>query len=223
MELVARGRDADVYLLDEARVLRRNRDGRSAQHEAELINRVADAGFPTPRALDCAGPDLTLERAVGPDLMTAVAAGLVTAETAGVTLADLHRRLHALPWDGGALLHLDLHPLNVLWTPRGPTVIDWTNAAVGDPGFDVAMTAVILAQVAVAPDAFADVVDASPLRTAVTSLLATFAAAAEPLEDHVFDAAARRRADRNAAPRELETLDAAVALARAAARGETLA
>ncbi|QAY71367.1 phosphotransferase [Xylanimonas protaetiae] len=110
MELLARGRDADVFVLDEARVLRRYRDGRSARHEADLIGRLADAGFPTPRAVAYEGPDLVLERVAGPDLMTAVGAGLLSLDDAGVALADLHRRLHALPWDGGTLLHLDLHP-----------------------------------------------------------------------------------------------------------------
>ena len=44
------------------------------------------------------------------------------------------------PWaDGGdRIIHLDLHPLNVLMSRRGPVVIDWSNAAPGDPLTDVA-------------------------------------------------------------------------------------
>jgi aminoglycoside phosphotransferase (APT) family kinase protein len=38
------------------------------------------------------------------------------------------------------LVHLDLHPLNVLCTRRGPVVIDWPAAARGAPGVDVALT-----------------------------------------------------------------------------------
>jgi hypothetical protein len=68
----------------------------------------------------------------------------------GRVLADLHRRLHSLPapdWmpaapvgQGDRLLHLDLHPLNVIMSPKGPVVIDWTNACRGDPAVDVAVT-----------------------------------------------------------------------------------
>ena len=67
-------------------------------------------------------------------------------------LADLHDRLHVIPapdWlpaidDGDRLVHLDLHPMNVIMTASGPVVIDWTNAARGDPLVDVAMTIVLL-------------------------------------------------------------------------------
>jgi len=38
------------------------------------------------------------------------------------------------------LLHLDLHPLNVMMAPRGPIVIDLANAARGDANTDVALT-----------------------------------------------------------------------------------
>jgi aminoglycoside phosphotransferase (APT) family kinase protein len=38
------------------------------------------------------------------------------------------------------VVHLDLHPLNVLVTASGPVVIDWTNARAGAPGSDVAVT-----------------------------------------------------------------------------------
>jgi Ser/Thr protein kinase RdoA (MazF antagonist) len=69
-------------------------------------------------------------------------------------LADLHRRLHALdapPWlphhpDGGdRIVHLDLHPLNVLYGPNGPVLIDWPNAARGRAETDLAQTWLIIA------------------------------------------------------------------------------
>jgi aminoglycoside phosphotransferase (APT) family kinase protein len=41
---------------------------------------------------------------------------------------------------GRALLHLDLHPENVLLTPTGPVIIDWTSAARGPAELDVADT-----------------------------------------------------------------------------------
>jgi aminoglycoside phosphotransferase (APT) family kinase protein len=65
------------------------------------------------------------------------------------TLASLHHRLHDIPaptWlgtplgDGAVIIHLDLHPLNVILGPDGPVVIDWSNAARGDGNVDVALT-----------------------------------------------------------------------------------
>ncbi|HEU5347885.1 MAG TPA: aminoglycoside phosphotransferase family protein [Ktedonobacterales bacterium] len=51
--------------------------------------------------------------------------------------------LEALP-DGEALCHGDYHPDNVLLSPRGPLVIDWGNAALGDPLADVARTLLLM-------------------------------------------------------------------------------
>ena len=74
-----------------------------------------------------------------------------------LTLARLHRELHAIPppdflaGEGAAILHLDLHPANVILAPRGPIVIDWANAARGDSPLDVALTAVVLACAPVGP------------------------------------------------------------------------
>ncbi len=66
-----------------------------------------------------------------------------------MSLADLHHGLHALPapdfltrapvGDGDRILHLDLHPLNVIMSPKGPVVIDWARACRGDPAVDVAV------------------------------------------------------------------------------------
>jgi aminoglycoside phosphotransferase (APT) family kinase protein len=41
------------------------------------------------------------------------------------------------------LLHLDLHPANIILSPNGPVLVDWTNARAGEPAFDVALTWVI--------------------------------------------------------------------------------
>jgi aminoglycoside phosphotransferase (APT) family kinase protein len=61
------------------------------------------------------------------------------------TLAELHHRLHEIPFEGERLIHLDFHPDNVLLSQRGPVVIDWTNSRAGDPALDVALTWVICA------------------------------------------------------------------------------
>jgi len=66
-------------------------------------------------------------------------------------LAALHARLHEIAappglesvGPGDRLLHLDLHPENVILSPSGPVVVDWTNARRGDPALDVALTWVI--------------------------------------------------------------------------------
>ena len=46
--------------------------------------------------------------------------------------------------DGDRLLHGDFHPANLLHTPRGEVVVDWTNGARGDPHADVARTLILL-------------------------------------------------------------------------------
>jgi aminoglycoside phosphotransferase (APT) family kinase protein len=45
---------------------------------------------------------------------------------------------------GAALCHGDFHPGNLLLAPSGPAVIDWENAALGDPHADVARTLLLL-------------------------------------------------------------------------------
>ncbi len=69
------------------------------------------------------------------------------------TLAGLHNRPHVIPAPAGLrpglgpgdkVLHLDLHPANVMLTSRGPMVIDWTNARAGPAGADVAMAYLIM-------------------------------------------------------------------------------
>jgi aminoglycoside phosphotransferase (APT) family kinase protein len=72
----------------------------------------------------------------------------------GEILADLHQRLHLIPApdgmapgpgpEGSSLLHLDLHPLNVILGPSGPVVIDWTNARRGEAAADVALTWILM-------------------------------------------------------------------------------
>lgn len=121
-------------------------------------------GFPAPRVFDAEGPDILMERVEGPNLMDDALANpsllrqhaRLIAELLG-TLADV-RAPGWLPAVEGApgtgLLHLDLHPLNVLITEEGPRVIDWANAARGAPGADLANTWLVMAA-APAPDAVA--------------------------------------------------------------------
>lgn len=156
--LLASGRTADVFAIDETRVLRRYRDGGNAAPEAAVMTYVAAAGYPVPVVYAVDGPDLVLERLDGETVLDALLAGRIDIEACAEVLVDLHDRLHALPAQLSAestdrVVHLDLHPLNVMLTSRGPVVIDWRNAAEGPADFDVAMTALIFAEVAVGSDA----------------------------------------------------------------------
>jgi uncharacterized protein (TIGR02172 family) len=49
------------------------------------------------------------------------------------------RVMERLP-DMDSLCHMDLHPMNILLSTRGPLLIDWSGGAKGDPMADVART-----------------------------------------------------------------------------------
>ena len=66
----------------------------------------------------------------------------------GQRLAPAHRAavlglLERLP-AGSALCHGDFHPANVIMSADGPVIIDWIDAALGNPLADVARTSVVL-------------------------------------------------------------------------------
>jgi aminoglycoside phosphotransferase (APT) family kinase protein len=154
--LLASGRDSDIFEFGPGLVLRRARDGRSLEYEAMVMEHVRAHGYPVPEVheLRAGGSEMVMDRVDGPHLLAAFASRPWRIRAFGRMLADLHKQLHAIPPppglhvrddSGDALLHLDLHPLNVLVTAAGPVVIDWPNAARGRPGQDVANTWVILA------------------------------------------------------------------------------
>ncbi|MFE1876443.1 phosphotransferase [Streptomyces sp. NPDC059496] len=149
MELIAQGRDADVYALDETRVLRRYRHGGPTGLESRLMTHLAACGYPVPRVYEITDTDMVLERLAGPTMLDVLAQRPWRVGSLGRELGRLHDRLHAVPApkrfgtaDGDRVLHLDLPPSNVILTRRGPVVIDWCNAGAGDPAADVAMTMV---------------------------------------------------------------------------------
>jgi hypothetical protein len=155
--LIASGRDADIFEFGRGAVLRRSRRGHSMAGEAKTMEFARSHGYPVPEVFDIQddGRDLILQRVDGPNLVEAAAARPWRLGRMGRQLAELHLSLHELPapeWvrpvgfgRGDRLLHLDLHPLNVLLGADGPMVIDWANAACGDPSIDVALTWVLLA------------------------------------------------------------------------------
>lgn len=153
--LLAAGSSADVYALDDGCVLRRYRSGEDAAGEVALMRHVAEHGFPVPQVVRVDGPDIVMERLHGPTLLQALGAEEVSLHEGAEILADLHRRLHAVPAPEGSaagevVVHLDLHPGNVVLSEaHGPALVDWANARTGTAELDVALTALIVAEVAV--------------------------------------------------------------------------
>jgi hypothetical protein len=75
----------------------------------------------------------------------------------------MHRLVHAvdgptwlpqLPDRGDRLVHLDIHPLNVIYGVDGPVLIDWTNSSRGCWQTDVAHTWLIIASADVSEEGF---------------------------------------------------------------------
>ena len=156
MKLLASGRDGDIFEFAPGLVLRKTRDGRSIAHEARTMRYVAEHGYPVPRIEEvrAEGTEIVMERIDGPIMMDAMVRPPWKLGDHLRLLADLHDRLHriagpewlaAMPGGGDRLLHLDLHPLNVIMSPKGPVVIDWPNARRGDPMADVAVTYALIA------------------------------------------------------------------------------
>jgi aminoglycoside phosphotransferase (APT) family kinase protein len=160
--LLAAGRSADVYLVGADRVLRRYRDPWAAdfdaEREARLMTYVLEQGFTVPRVYDANRTDILMDRVEGSSMLASIAHEPWTLSSQARTLAGLHNQLHDIcgpHWlsspfgEGDPVLHLDLHPDNVLLTDKGAIVIDWQNSARGPAGADLAKTWIILATAAV--------------------------------------------------------------------------
>lgn len=225
MQLLASGRDADVYEYGDGLVLRRYRDGRDARTEADLLRDLGQRGYPVPRLESQAGPDIVMARVVGPTLAVAMQSHAFEPSAAGHILAELHNRLHQLTESvDDALLHLDLHPANVLLPENGPVAIDWCNAKRGSPALDLAMTALILAQVVVTPGLVSsDPAEDVAARTAAPDVLAAYTTdVSGGYVDYLDHATAIRLQDKYQSPTELALLPKAAELARAAAQASRL-
>src|SRR4051812_30505119 len=151
---IAAGRDTVIYALGDDRVVRRAPDDRSFEREAEVMAHVRAAGYPVPEVHRLAPGEMVLERIAGPTMLDDLGKAPWRLKAHARLLADLHDRLHriaapkdqlAFPAPGDAVLHLDLHPANVILSPDGPVVIDWTNARRGDPAADLALTWIVMA------------------------------------------------------------------------------
>ena len=133
------------------------------QREVVVMQAAIEHGLPVPwvhASTVCDGrPALLLSWCPGRPLLDEVRAAPWRVWALGMAMGRVHARIHAvrgpaslraaaLPASlprGRALLHLDYHPLNVMSSHRGITcVLDWANAAVGDPRADLARTVTLL-------------------------------------------------------------------------------
>ena len=118
---------------------------------------MREQGYPVPAIEEVSddGTDLVMERIEGLSMVEAIGKAPWSVRSQGKTLARLHKQLHEIAapdflpsapiGHGDRVLHLDLHPLNVMVGPKGATVIDWTNAAAGEQELDVGLAWVLMA------------------------------------------------------------------------------
>jgi aminoglycoside phosphotransferase (APT) family kinase protein len=151
MRPIASGRASELFDLGDGRVLRRFKARGDPHREALVMRHAGRHGYPVPRVLDVTSDALVLERIEGPTMARELAEHASRSAAHAFVLARLHDELHAIAapptlpavGEGDRLLHLDLHPANVIVAATGPVVVDWTNARAGDPALDVAYTWVI--------------------------------------------------------------------------------
>ena len=211
--LIGRGRAADVYAAGPGLVLRRYRSRHDVLREAAVMQHVRAAGFPVPELVEASGPDLVMQRVDGPTMLADLARRPWRARAHARTLAALHVRLaavHAPAWleapfgEGDVVLHLDLHPDNVILTTAGPVVIDWTNARRGPAPVEVAHTWTLLAT-ASPPKAIERILAATFRRVFLSTFLSGLDR--EGARPHIAVVARHRAADRNTLPAELRALE----------------
>jgi aminoglycoside phosphotransferase (APT) family kinase protein len=125
--------------------------------EARTMSFMREQGYPVPAVEELSddGFDMVMQRIEGVTMVDALGKAPWTVRRQAATLADLHRRLHEIEapeflpaapvGTGSKVLHMDLHPLNVMIGPKGVFVIDWPNAHRGDPDVDVGLAWILMA------------------------------------------------------------------------------
>jgi aminoglycoside phosphotransferase (APT) family kinase protein len=216
-KLVASGRDGDIFEFGPGLVVRKTRDGRSLEREARTLEYMEAHGYPVPRVEEvrAGGTEIVMERLAGPMMMDAMSRGPRPMLANARLLADLHDQLHEIPapdWlpaiDSGPgadrVLHLDLHPMNVMMTTRGPVVIDWPNARRGNPLTDVGFTYVLLT----CPDMPAPWIVRKLVQPFRLVLAKAFVRRyrGPALQGAIVHAAELKRLDKNMAPNELANI-----------------
>jgi aminoglycoside phosphotransferase (APT) family kinase protein len=154
----------------------RPQQAKICEREALVMRALRDAGLPIP-AVETQGvgegrPALLLEWRSGRTVLHEIAHQPWRAWTMGYAMGRMHARIHAytppqhlvdaLPRvevaSGSArtsILHLDFHPLNLLTDGQQVTaVLDWANAAIGDPRADLARCVALLRLAPTPPGTF---------------------------------------------------------------------
>jgi Ser/Thr protein kinase RdoA (MazF antagonist) len=211
--LVGKGRSADVFEHGDGRVLRRYRDPRDTEREVAAMEHARARGYPVPAAEALNRTDIVMDRIEGPTMLADLARRPWRVPQHATTLAKLHERLHAIAapgWlpaplgSGDCLLHLDLHPENVILSEAGPVVIDWPNAARGPSAGDVAHTWIVIACAAAPGGAYQRMASALGRRLFLRLFLAHFDRA--ELLSQLGRAGAYRLANRTLPETELEAV-----------------
>jgi Phosphotransferase enzyme family len=212
--LLASGRYSDVYALDGDRVLHRTREAAGRQPwEADVMRLARAHGVPVPEVLDVDGLDMIMARVHGPTMLEDLPRRPWRLRAHARTLVELHRLVHRVPapatlpapfGEGDRLLHLDLHPANVIISPDGPVLIDWQGSVRGPAAADLAHTYLLLVT---------STVPGPPLRTAIARsgqalFAAAFRTAAGPaaIDAYLRPVAERRLTDPSLLPEEAQRI-----------------
>ena len=145
-----------MFIRSDGLLVKRTRTGRDLRREAEMMSYLSGFGIPVPRVHEATADELVMQYVPGPRMSEEIGRKPWLAGSLGAELADLHHRLDVIPAPDflsgeGDLLHLDLHPGNVVLGPEGPVVLDWASATKGDRRLDVALSWVSLAVAHLAP------------------------------------------------------------------------
>jgi aminoglycoside phosphotransferase (APT) family kinase protein len=212
--MLGTGRSADVYEHGEGEVLRRYRHPRDTELEVAAMEHARAHGYPVPAARAVNDTDIVMERLEGPTMLDDLGRRPWRIDRHARTLAALHTRLHGIDapaWlpapvgDGSSLVHLDLHPDNVMLTPRGPVVIDWPNAARGPGAADVAHTWIVIACSTPTTGFYRRAVSAVGRQLLLRAFLRQFDR--NELERHLGTAGAYRLANRSLPESELKAIE----------------
>jgi aminoglycoside phosphotransferase (APT) family kinase protein len=215
--LIAKGRAADVYAYGEDHVLRRYRSDHDNLYEAAVMQHVASHGYPVPEVVEVSGRDMVMERLDGRTMLTDLQKHPWRIFSHARTCAQLIQRLHTIPlapWlvtrhpDGEVIVHLDLHPDNVMLTSKGPVVIDWSNAGRGDGDTEVADLWLVLSSAEIPATGLDRLVAQAGRGLLVSQILRSFDR--DALRARLPDAMANRSSDRNMSAKELARMDALI-------------
>ncbi|KOV81955.1 phosphotransferase [Nocardia sp. NRRL S-836] len=207
---LASGQDSDVFIRSDGLLVKRTRTGRDLRREAEMMSYLSGHGIPVPRVHEATADELVMQYVPGPRMSEEIGRRPWLAGPLGRELAGLHRRLDAVQapcflTGDGDLLHLDLHPGNVVLGPEGPVVLDWACATRGDRRLDVALSWVSLAVARLT----------TARRLTRWSFLRSFMANVDPRAREAIPEAARIRLERHDRdPRERAALEKLMAVNR---------